>query len=112
MTTCVKEYLKRKMCGVYVAVGLHPPGLKKIKRTLHQQRWDAWCNCQTTGKILIPWWKVSCSARPISTRLIPAIEVLAVFKEVCGKPFIVLRSVTLPTNKELITVATWPSVKD
>jgi hypothetical protein len=100
----VKEYLKRKIRGVYVAVGLHPPRLKEITELHINSGGMHGATIKPAGKFLKPWWKVSCSARPISTRFIPPIEDLAVFKEAHGKPFVVFRSVTLPTNE--VTAAT------
>jgi hypothetical protein len=64
------------------------------------------------GEILNPCWKVSCRAGTVSTRFIPVVKDLAVFKEAAGKPLVIFRTIALPTDEELVPTAVRSSIED
>jgi hypothetical protein len=64
------------------------------------------------GEKLNPWWKVSCRARTVPTRLIPPIEDFTIFEESSHEPLVIFGTIAFPSYEELIASATRARVEN
>src|ERR1700720_957771 len=90
-----------------IAIGLHLPSLKNY--TSQHQLKSYMVQPLNLGEIvnfkLNPRWKVSHRAFPITSRFVPPIQNLTIFKKASHQPLVVFRAIPFPSDEELIATA-------